>query len=312
MPARSIWKGSISFGLVQIPVALYPAECPKELSFHLLDKENLSPIHFKRVSAATGEAIDYKDLVKGYKTKDGDYVIMTDQDFKRANVEATQTVDILDFVDASAIDTMYYDKPYYLAPAALRKGRPADTKAYALLRETLRRTGKAGIAKVVIRTREHLAAVIPRGDVLVLNLLRFDHEVRSERDLDVSAKELKGAGVSPREMKMAEQLVQEMSAPWKPEKYKDEYRDDLLALIRKKVKEGKAHEIDDSEVKAPEPRESEAVDMMELLRKSLEKGSKGKKSGTGSAAANRNAAKGGRRTGGAKRKSSSSTTRRAA
>jgi DNA end-binding protein Ku len=290
MPARSIWKGSISFGLVQIPVALYPAECPRELSFHMLTKDDLSPIHFKRVSASTGEEVDYKDLVKGYKTKDGTWVVLTDADFTRANVDATQTVDIVDFVDAGELDPIYFDKPYYLAPVAMRKGRPTESKAYVLLRETLRKTGKVGIAKVVIRTREHLAALIPQGDVLLLNLLRFDHEVRDADKLDILDANLKAADVSPREIKMAEQLVAEMTSKWEPKKYKDEYREDLLALIRKRVKEGKAHEVDESEPEAPAARDEEAVDMLTLLKKSLERG--GGKASTGRGrAANKNASK---------------------
>lgn len=290
MAARSIWKGSISFGLVQIPVALYPAECPRELSFHMLTKSDLSPIHFKRVSASTGEEVHYKDLVKGFKTKDGTYVVLTDADFARANVDATQTVDIVDFVDEKELDPIYFDKPYYLAPVALRKGRPTESKAYVLLRETLRRVGKVGIAKVVIRTREHLAALIPHGDVLLLNLLRFNHELRDADKLDIPDTNLKKADVSPREIKMAEQLVAEMTSKWNPKKYKDEYRDDLLALIRKRVKEGKAHEVDESEPEAPAPRDEKGLDMLTLLKKSLERGPA--KAGTRQGrAANKNASK---------------------
>lgn len=290
MAARSIWKGSISFGLVQIPVALYPAECPRELSFHMLTKDDLSPIHFKRVKATTGDEVDFKDLVKGYKTKDGTWVVLTDADFARANVDATQSVDILDFIDASELDPIYFDKPYYLAPIALRKGRPTESKAYVLLRETLRRTGKVGIAKVVIRTREHLAAVMPHENLLLLNLLRFDHEVRDADKLDIPDANLKAADVSPREIKMAEQLVAEMSSKWDPKKYRDEYREDLLALIRNRVKEGRAHEIDETEPEAP-AREAEAVDMLTLLKKSLERGSS-KASTGGGRAANKNASGG--------------------
>jgi DNA end-binding protein Ku len=275
---------------VQIPVALYPAECPKELSFHLLEKETLSPIHFKRVTSS-GEEVDYKDLVKGFKTKDGTWVIMTDQDFRRANVDATQTVDILDFVDGSAIDPIYYDKPYFLGPVALRKGRPTDAKAYTLLRETLKKTGKVGIAKVVIRTREHIAALMPLGNVLVLNLLRFDNELRNPKSVEEDTAK---ATVSPKEMKMAEDLVREMTSDWEPRRYKDEYTNDLLALIRQRVKAGKAHEIDDSEPEAPARAEEEATDMLALLRQSLEQGGKGKKGSKSSKsaprAANRNAA----------------------
>jgi DNA end-binding protein Ku len=230
----------------------------------MLDKRDLSPIHFQRVNATTGKKIDYDDIVKGYKTKDGDYVVLSDADFRRANVDATQTVDIVDFVDAREIDPLYYDKPYYLGPVAMRKGRTADSKAYTLLRETLRRTGKVGIAKVVIRTREHLAALMPVGDVLALNLLRFDHEVRNPSSIEAPSGG-KAASVSPREIKMAEQLVSELSGAWDPKKYKDEYRDDLLELIRKKEKSGQAHVVDESEPEAPAAHDDEGVDMLSLL-----------------------------------------------
>lgn len=306
---RSIWKGSISFGLIQIPVALYPAESPQELSFHMLDKNDLSPIHFQRVNAHTGKAIDFKRIIKGYKTKDGNFVVLTDADFRRANVEATQTVDIIDFVQLSEIDPLYFDKPYYLGPVAMRKGKTADSKAYTLLRETLRRTGKAGIAKVVIRTREHLAALMPIGNVLVLNLLRFGYEVRDPSSIDVPS-EKKVTGITAPEIKMAEQLVSELSSKWDPKKYKDEYREDLLALIRKKERAGEAHVVDDSEPAAPSPRSSEAVDMLSLLKKSLAGAGRTRKS----KAANTNADKGTKKTASApKRKTAAhKTSKRAA
>jgi len=195
---RAIWKGSITFGLVNIPVGLYSAETRDEIHFKMLDKKTMSPIHYKRVSEDSGKEVDWNDIVRGYEFSPGKYVVMSDEDLKRAAPEATQTIDIVDFVDLDEISPLYFDKPYYLGPD--KKG----TKAYALLREVLRRTNKVGIAKVVIRTRQYLSAVVARGDVLTLELLRYAHELRDPGELDVpSGKQ----GVSDRELEMAERLV---------------------------------------------------------------------------------------------------------
>ncbi|HMJ15014.1 MAG TPA: Ku protein [Polyangiaceae bacterium] len=262
---RSIWKGSIAFGLVQIPVSLYPAEEPDELSFHMLDRRNFAPVGYERVNKKTGRKVDWKDIVKGYEHSKGEYVVLTDQDFEAANVEATHTIDISDFVDVREIDPMYFDKPYYVAP--VKSGR----KAYALLRETLRRSQKAGIAKVVIRTRQHIAALMPRGDALALMLLRFDHELREADELDLPEKNLKKLGVSPKELTMAEKLVDGMVGDWDPTRYHDEYRDDLLALIKKKAKAGEVNAISE-EPKKPRPKRTGAqvIDLMALLQQSVD------------------------------------------
>ncbi|WP_437626095.1 Ku protein [Sorangium sp. So ce321] len=271
---RSIWKGSISFGLVQIPVALYPAEEPNELHFTQLDKRNMTPIRYERVNRETGEPVSWDDIVRGYPYEKGEYVVMSDEDLRRANVEATQTVDILDFVDESEIDPMYYDKPYYLAPASQNKKKSPMT-AYVLLREALRKTGKVGIAKVVIRTREHIAAVRPRGRALVLNLLRFAHELRTDEELDLPEMDAEGKGLGKRELEMAERLVAEMATEWKPEKYKDEYRDDVMKLIEKKVKSGQTTTPAEPAEEEEKRRDTGTVDLIALLKKSL--GQKGGK-----------------------------------
>ncbi|WP_437666283.1 Ku protein [Sorangium sp. So ce1182] len=271
---RSIWKGSISFGLVQIPVALYPAEEPNELHFTQLDKRNMTPIRYERVNRETGEPVSWDDIVRGYPYEKGEYVVMSDEDLRRANVEATQTVDILDFVDESEIDPMYYDKPYYLAPASQNKKKSPMT-AYVLLREALRKTGKVGIAKVVIRTREHIAAVRPRGRALVLNLLRFAHELRTDEELDLPEMDAEGKGLGKRELEMAERLVAEMATEWKPEKYKDEYRDDVMKLIEKKVKSGQTTTPAEPGEEEEKRRDTGTVDLIALLKKSL--GQKGGK-----------------------------------
>ncbi|HEV8245606.1 MAG TPA: Ku protein, partial [Polyangiaceae bacterium] len=176
---RAIWKGSIAFGLVQIPVALHSAEEPDELSFDLLDRRDLAPIGYERINKRTGRKVEWKNVVKGYEYRDGKYVVVTDADFEQANVEATHTIDIEQFVDLAAVDALYFERPYYLS--ATKAGR----KAYALLRETLDKARKVAVCKVVIRTRQHLALVMPWHDALVLMLLRFDHELREPSGLDL-------------------------------------------------------------------------------------------------------------------------------
>ncbi|HYO11874.1 MAG TPA: Ku protein [Thermoanaerobaculia bacterium] len=257
---RAIWKGSISFGLVNIPVGLYSAEKREEISFHLLDRRNMARVRYKKVNEETGDEVPWDETVRGYEYEKGHYVVLTDEDLKRAAPEATQSIDIIDFVDMEEISPLYFDKPYYLGPD--KKG----ARAYALLRETLRRTGKAGIAKVVIRTKQYLAAVVARGDVLTLEILRYAHELRDPGELDVpTGKE----GVSERELEMAERLVEGMVEDWEPEKYEDTYRDDLMKLIEKRVEAGQT-EGSDEPAPAPKRTEGRVVDLMALLKQSVE------------------------------------------
>ena len=259
---RPIWKGTINFGLVNIPVALYSAEADNSIDFDLLDKRDFSRVRYRRVNEKTGREVPWEAIVKGYEYKKGEYVALTDDDFIKANVEATQSIDILDFVDAADISPVYFDKPYYLAP--LKNGE----RAYALLREVLRRTGKVGIARVVIRTREHLAALLPNRPLLILNLLRFPHELRDPSTLDVP--ETGAAAGSNQELKMAEQLVETMAGKWNPKKYRDEYHQDLLRLIDKKIKSGQTKAIGPAE-SAPRPKpQGKVIDIMHLLRQSME------------------------------------------
>jgi DNA end-binding protein Ku len=264
--ARAIWKGSISFGLVSIPVGLFTAEERDELSFKQLDRRNLSPVGYKKYNKATGEDVATDQIVKGYEYDDGRYVVMTEEDFAKANPEATQTVEITDFVEASEIDPMYFDKPYYLAPIG------KSTKGYALLRETLKRSGKVGIAKVVIRSRQYLAAVIPRGPVLVLEILRYPDEIRGMDDLELPPEDVAEVGVSPKELAMAEQLVEGMAEPWDPARYRDEYRDDLLALIHAKAGTGT---VAAPTAAAPAER-GDVIDIMTLLKRSVAEAGKAK------------------------------------
>lgn len=264
--ARAIWKGSISFGLVSIPVGLFGAETRDEISFRQLDKTNLSPIGYRKYNKATGKEVESDDIVKGYEYDDERYVLVSDEDLRRANPEKTQTVDITDFVDLDSIDAEFYDKPYYLAP--LKKN---SAKAYALLREALKRSGKVGIAKVVIRSREYLAAVIPHGGVLVLEILRYPHEIRGINDLDLPGEDLEAQGVTDREVKMAEVLIEGMTSEWDPSKYKDTYRDDLMALINKRIESGETEVLDESPVEDKvEDTSGKVVDIMALLKRSVE------------------------------------------
>jgi DNA end-binding protein Ku len=262
--ARAIWKGSISFGLVNIPVGLYSAETRDDISFKLLDRKTKSPIHYKRVSEESGKEVPWDETVRGYEVDKGKYVVLSDQDLKRAAPEATQTIDIQGFVDLADISTLFFDKPYFLAPDS--KG----TKAYALLRETLRRTGKVGIAKVVIRTRQYLAAVVARGesDVLTLELMRYAHELRDPQELDVPRGK---GGVSEKELQMAMRLVEGMEEAWDPDQYKDDYRSDLMKLIEERAKSG---ELEGSTAPVPKPEATggKVVDLMALLKRSLDDG----------------------------------------
>jgi DNA end-binding protein Ku len=261
--ARAIWKGSISFGLVNIPVGLYAAETRDEIHFKLLDQKTMSPIHYKRVSEESGKEVPWEETIRGYEFEKGKYVVLSDEDLKRAAPEATQTIDIMDFVNIEEISPLYFDKPYYLAPDS--KG----TRAYALLREVLRRSAKVGIARVVIRTRQYLAAVVARGDVLTLELMRYAHELRDPSELDVpSGKE----GVSEKELEMAERLVEGMVEAWDPEKYKDEYRKDLMKMIDERVEAGQLESSPEPAEKPQRAARGQVVDLMALLKRSVEEG----------------------------------------
>src|ERR1043166_2059879 len=265
---RALWKGSINFGLVSIPVALYTAESANELDFDLLDRRDFSPVRYHRVNANTGKEVPWDEIVKGYQYEKGEYVALTEQDFINANVEATQSIDIIAFVDGSAISPIYFDKPYYLEP--LKAGR----RAYALLREVMNKTGKVAIAKVVIRTRQHLAAVMVQGSLLILDLLRFAHELRDSSGLDLPGAGSKRTEFSPQELKMAENLVDMMSGEWDPEKYRDEYREDLLKLIEKKVSSGHTKALPTTEESPRRERPGKVIDIMNLLRQSVDQARK--------------------------------------
>jgi len=256
---RAIWKGSISFGLVNIPIALYPATRREELKFRLLRAKDLSPVNYKRVAEKDGKEVPWDEIVKGYEYEKGKYVLLKDEDFQRVDLEATQTVDIQDFVDQEEIDPMFFYKPYYLEP---QKG---GDKAYVLLRDTLVRTGKVGIAKVVIKTRQYLAGVKAEDSVLVLELMHFAEELADADKLHVPKKIEPGK----RELDMAKALVESMSAKWDPKKYRDDYREALMEVIEEKVEAG-GKEIEEKPKPKPRP-STKVIDLVSVLQESLNK-----------------------------------------
>ena len=226
---RAIWKGSISFGLVNIPVALQNASKNEELSFRLLRRSDLSPVNYKRVAQADGKEVPWEEIVKGYEYEKGKFVVLKEEDFKRVDLEATDTIDIVDFVDLAQINPVFFYRPYYLEPQAGGAG------AYHLLRKALAETNKAGISKVIIRTRQHLAAVKANGDLLVLELMRFANELVSPSAVKAPPDNKK---LGPRELAMAKTLMNQMTEDWDPSRYTDDYRSALMKLIDQKIESG--------------------------------------------------------------------------
>lgn len=266
--ARALWKGAISFGLVHIPVELHKAVESHDLDLTMLDKRDFSPIGFKRYNKATGKEVTWDNIIKGYEYSDGEYVVLSDEDLRLANPKATQTIDILAFVDGDSVPLTFYETPYYLSP-----GRGGD-KVYALLRETLHKAGRIAIATVVIRTRQHLCALVPVGDGIIMNTLRYATEIRNPEDLKLPG----DSGLTDKELKMALSLVEEMSEEWNPQEYHDTYREDVLKLVEKKVKAGQTHTITAPSDESPAPKASNVVDLVALLQQSL--GAKGKAAAT--------------------------------
>ena len=262
---RVIWKGAITFGLVHVPVALYPASQEVGIDFDWLDKRSMDPVGYKRVNKRTGKEIQSADIVKGIKQDDGDYVILTDDQIKAAYPKSTQTIEIESFVKASEISFILLETPYYLEP--IGKGE----KVYALLREAMFEAGVIGIARVVLHTKEHLAALIPSGAALVLNTIRWASEIRAVADLKLPAEGKTTAGLKPTELKMAAQLISDMTGPWKSGDYSDKFSDAVQALVSKKVAAGQTETVTPLE-DAPSPAgDTNVVDLTELLAKSLAK-----------------------------------------
>ncbi len=260
---RSIWKGSISFGLVHIPVALYPAVSSDDIDFDWLDKRTMAPIGYRRFNKETGKEVDKKFIVRGYQYEQGRYVVLSDEEIRAVNAKTTQSVEILCFADLKEVSFLYLETPYYLAPE--KKGE----KVYALLREALKKSGKIGIAHVVMHTKQHLAALIPSGNALVLNTLRWSGELRNVKDLDLPADGVKATGIREKELSMAEQLIGDMTERLNLAKFRDTFRDDILALVKRKVKAGKTEVVETPEAAPQESMPSNVIDLTELLKRSL-------------------------------------------
>lgn len=273
MAARAFWKGTISFGLLNIPVGLHSSEeSGGEIHFSLLDPRNMARVKFKRVNEKTGKEVPYSKIAKGYEYAKNEFVLVSDEDIKAANPRATQTIDIEDFVPLDEIDPMFFEKPYYLVP------EKSGAKGYFLLRDALAKEKKIAIGKLVMHTRQHLVAIMPLGKYLVLEQLRFAHEVLTENEVGFLEDKGYHANYSSRELKMAQSLVKSMTKKWNPEKYRDTYYRDLMDRIKAKVKAGKGKAIEEAPAEeAPKP--SNMVDLMPLLEQSLahRRGRKGRK-----------------------------------
>ena len=263
--ARSIWKGAITFGLVNIPVGLTGAETRPDIQFHMVDSKNHARIRYERVNSETGEEVPWDRMVKGYEHQDGQFILLTDEDLQAVQPELTKTIEISEFVSLSDIDPLLFDKPYYLEPE--KRGR----KAYALLREAMRESGKAGISRVVIRSREYLSAMFVRDDVLILMLLRFPQEIHALSKLELPSSTDSAWKPAKKEMDLAGRLIDEMTAKWTPDDYHDEYRDALMDYIEKKIAGGEM--VDDVKKRDVEGEEEggKVLDLADYLQRSFKK-----------------------------------------
>ena len=252
--ARALWTGSLSFGLVNIPIQIHTAVRDTGPHFRMLRKKDKSRIQFQRVAETDGEVVAWEDIVKGYEYAKGQYVVLTPQDFEKAALEKDRVIDIQDFVEGDAVDDRYFDKPYYLMP-----GKGGD-KAYALLREAIKSSGRIGVAKFVLRSKQRLAAIEAIGDALVLSTMRFRDELARLEEYDFP----ESKGVEKKQLQLAERLIQEFAAEWDPDKYSDDYRENLMKVIEAKRAKAKP----DLEPEA-DPQSAKVVDLMERLRKSL-------------------------------------------
>jgi DNA end-binding protein Ku len=261
--ARPIWTGTLSFGLLNVPVSLMSGERSVDLHFRMLDNRTNTPVRYERVNAETGEEVPWKEIVKAFEYEKGSYVVLEPEDIKSAASEGREAVEVKAFVDAKSIGPEYFEKPYILVP-----GKKAE-KGYVLLRETLKRTGRIGIARVVIRTREYLSAVMPRDDALVLLLLRYPQELVDVNDYKIPQGAVSEYRISDKEIEMAEALIESMSDEWNPADYKDEFRERLRKVIEKRLKSNGVVTADTEDEDVPENATTNVVDFMALLQKSL-------------------------------------------
>jgi DNA end-binding protein Ku len=255
---RALWNGAISFGLIYVPVELHTASRENPLPLHMLDSRDFAPVGYQRVNKKTGKEVDWSHIVKGYEYKKGDFVALTDADFKHANVKASETIEIDTFCDVSQIPALYYEKPYYLAPA---KG---GDKVYALLREALKATGKVAVATFVMHQRQHLCAIAPEGPSLILLTLRFADEIVAATERPANAK------ISAAELTMAKQLVQSMAGKFTASKFKDTYRADLKRRVQEKIRRKETHSLD-ADAPHDERPKAQVIDLMAALKASLKK-----------------------------------------
>jgi DNA end-binding protein Ku len=260
--ARAIWKGAITFGLVLVPVSLYPASQEDDIDFDWLDERTMDPVGYKRINKRTGREIDKSHIVKGVKQENGDYVLVSDDEIKAAFPRSTQTIEMQSFVPAADLGFPYYERPYYLEPAG--KGAP---KVYALLRDAMAKAGVIGIARVVMHNKEHLAALVPAGPALMLETLRWSTEIRPASELDLPQKSADAPKAA--EMKMAQQLIESMTGDWKPDAFHDRFAEQIRELVARKAKAGKTETVAPIE-EAPEGLEGgKVVDLTALLKSSL-------------------------------------------
>lgn len=265
---RALWKGAISFGLVHIPVALHSATVSQSLDFDWLDKRTMDRVGYKRINKTTGKEVASSNIVKGIEYEDGQYVVLSKDEISAAYPKTTQTVEIEAFVPLDDIPFVYLDRPYYLSPI----GRGA--KVYALLREVLKKTQKVAVAKVVIQTKQHLAIVMGCGPALVLNLLRWGDEVRPWDDLELPPEGSKAVGLTAKELKMGEQLVDDMSASWQPEQFTDSFKEQIMALVREKAEAGDISAVQEVDTDDETPASATIHDLTEMLQRSLKAGTR--------------------------------------
>lgn len=260
---RALWKGAVSFGLVYIPVHLHSASRESTLDLDMLDSKDFSPVGYQRYNKRTGKVVEWADIVKGYQYRKGEYVALSDEDFRQANVEASQTIDIESFVERGEITPEFFEQPYYLEPAE------GGDKTYALLRAALEESGKVAIGSFVMRSRQHVCVLLAHDRVLLLNTLRFAEEVRPAEELELPPANPKSLKISARELTMARRLVDEMSAPWKPAAFEDSYRKDLMRRIKEKIRKRQTHVLTPDAEPEEERRTAEIIDLTAILQKSL-------------------------------------------